>query len=119
MNAGVLSSNAITPSLLSSNTNFTFSITSADPNDRASIGFIDLNYPRLFNFGGQPNFAFKLPATPQGNYLEISNFTWGNNVVPVLYDLSNGRRYTANTDVANLFDLLYRNQCGKRISFGK
>jgi hypothetical protein len=102
MNAGVLSNNSVAPSVIGSNTTFTFSINSADPNDRASIGFVDLNYPRLFNFGGQQNFAFKLPPTPQGNYLEISNFTWGNNVPPVLYDLTNGRRYTANIDVANL-----------------
>ena len=103
MNAGVLSNNSVAPSVIGSNTTFTFSINSADPNDRASIGFVELSYPRLFNFGGQQNFAFKLPPTPQGNYLEINNFTWGNNVAPVLYDLTNGRRYAANTDVANLF----------------
>src|SRR4051794_2446077 len=41
MNASVLSNNAVAPSLLGSNTNFTFSINNTDPNDRASIGFVD------------------------------------------------------------------------------
>lgn len=106
MNAEIFSNNNINPVLINTaNSNFTFSVISNESdgaNDRISIGFVDLNYPRLFNFGAQSNFAFKLPASAQGNYLEITNFNWGNNVAPVLYDLTNGKRYTANTTVANL-----------------
>jgi len=104
MNAGILSDSGIAPSLINTSTvNIVFFHTSSDAtgNDRIAVGFIDINYPRLFNFDGQSNFAFKLPATTQGNYLEISNFNEGA-AVPVLYDLTNGKRYTANTDVAGI-----------------
>ena len=104
MNAAILSDSGIAPSLIStSQVNIVVSHTSSDAtgNDRMVVGFIDLNYPRLFNFGGQSNFEFKLPATAQGNYLEISNFN-GGTAAPVLYDLTNGKRYTANTDVAGI-----------------
>ena len=43
-----------------------------------------------------------MPATTQGNYLEISNFNWGSVSPPVLYDLTNNKRYTANTQTAGL-----------------
>src|SRR5205823_3111013 len=68
---------------------------------RVVVGFVDITYPRLFNFGGQSNFEFKLPASAEGNYLEISNFN-GGATVPILYDLTNGKRYAANTDVAGI-----------------
>ena len=103
MNAGILANNSIKPSVIgNSKVTFTFSESSSQPNDRMVIGFVDLNYPRQFNFGGQSNFEFKLAATTQGNYLEMTNFNSGI-AVPVLYDLTNGKRYTANTDVAGLF----------------
>lgn len=103
MNAAILSDSGVAPSLINtSSVNIVVSHTSSDAtgNDRIAVGFVDINYPRLFNFGGQSNFEFKLPATAQGNYLEISNFNGG--AVPVLYDLTNGKRYAANTDVAGI-----------------
>jgi hypothetical protein len=104
MNAGILSDSGIAPSLINTSTvNIVFSHTSSDAtgNDRIVVGFVDLNYPRLFNFGGQSNFEFTLPVTVQGNYLEISNFN-GGAAIPVLYDLTNEKRYAANTSVAGL-----------------
>ncbi|HEY8388771.1 MAG TPA: C25 family cysteine peptidase, partial [Parasegetibacter sp.] len=63
--------------------------------DRMSVSFIELTYPRQFNFGGAKNFEFSLPASLSGNYLEITGFAYGA-VAPVLYDLTNGKRYVGN-----------------------
>jgi hypothetical protein len=62
------------------------------PVDRMVVHKIEIVYPRQFNFGGAANFSFSLPAAASGNYIEISNFSH-NGVAPVLYDLTNGRRY--------------------------
>lgn len=66
--------------------------------DRMSIAQTELVYARLFNFGGTDRFEFTLPANPNGNYLEITNFSHGN-VPPVLYDFTNNKRYVA--DISN------------------
>ncbi|HEY0041393.1 MAG TPA: C25 family cysteine peptidase, partial [Flavisolibacter sp.] len=66
--------------------------TSSCPVDRMVAHKIEITYPRQFNFGGATNFEFSLPASATGNYLEITGFTH-NNVVPVLYDITNGKRY--------------------------
>lgn len=65
-------------------------------NNRIKIGFIEITYPRQFNFGGASNFKFKLSGTG-ARYLEISGFNYSG--VPVLYDIANGRRLVA--DVSN------------------
>lgn len=67
--------------------------------DRMVIGQTELQYPRQFNFGGANNFVFELPANAAGNYLEITGFTYGSST-PVLYDLTNGKRYVVNTALA-------------------
>ncbi|MGI8951125.1 MAG: C25 family cysteine peptidase [Chitinophagaceae bacterium] len=88
------------PLLTISSGTATFSITDVvadivhQANDRIVAGFIDLKYPRLFNFGAAANFSFTLPATTQGNFLQISNFDSGK-ATPVLYDLTNNKRYAA------------------------
>lgn len=66
--------------------------------DRMVISQYELIYPRVFNFGNQKNFEFKLPANPAGNFLEITNFNYGS-VAPVLYDLTNRKRYIG--DITN------------------
>ena len=71
---------------------------SANPYDRLALAQFELTYPRVFNFGNAINFEFELPSNPAGNYLEISNFNYGS-TAPVLYDLTNGKRYTA--DISN------------------
>jgi len=68
------------------------------PNDRIVIVKSELQYARLFNFGGADKFEFTLPANVIGNYLEISNFSH-NGVNPVLYDFTNGKRYVC--DISN------------------
>jgi Peptidase family C25/CARDB len=66
--------------------------------DRFVVAQNELIYARQFNFGNARNFYFELPANTNGNYLEISNFNYGS-AAPVLYDLSNGKRYVA--DITN------------------
>src|ERR1700730_16029838 len=74
-------------------------------NDRLAVSFYELNYPRQFNFGGQSNFLFELPARPTGYYLKISNFTGGGSV-PVLYDVAAGQRYTAIVTAGNILSFI-------------
>lgn len=59
---------------------------------------IALNYPRLFDFAGQSSFDFELAPSDTGHLLKIYNFN-ANGTTPVLYDLSNLKRYNANTDI--------------------
>lgn len=66
--------------------------------DRLVVAQYELTYPRIFNFDDAVNFQFKLPANPGGNYLEITNFNYGS-TAPVLYDLTNGKRYIG--DISN------------------
>lgn len=70
-------------------------------NDRMVIAQHELVYPRVFNFGGAANFEFALPEKSTPSYLEISNFAYGA-AAPVLYDLTNGKRYTGDISAAPL-----------------
>ncbi len=63
--------------------------------DRMVVGQVELTYPRLFNFNNQRTFTFDLPANASESYLEISNFDRGSSA-PVLYDLTNGKRYVCD-----------------------
>lgn len=66
--------------------------------DRIVVGKYELTYPRQFNFGGASLFEFSLPPSSVGNYLEITNFNSGTST-PILYDLSEGKKYIANEEV--------------------
>jgi len=66
--------------------------------DRMVIGKTELVYARSFDFNNTNNFYFELPQNASGNYLEISNFNYGS-AAPILYDLSNGKRYIC--DISN------------------
>lgn len=68
---------------------------SSNVNDRIVSGFIELTYPRQFDFDNQLSFAFTLGSSVSSKYLEITNFNAGG-AVPVLYDLTNFRRYVAD-----------------------
>ena len=63
-----------------------------EANDRMVIAMTELVYPSVFNCNGESELSFELPASAAGNYLEIAGFNY-NAVVPVLYDLTNGKRY--------------------------
>jgi hypothetical protein len=62
--------------------------------DRMVASFYELTYPRQYNFGGQSNFTFQLPARSVGYFLNITNFAISGSATPVLYDMTNGLRYT-------------------------
>jgi len=82
--------------LLSGNTaSIQFVNTSATLNDRIVASYYELNYPRQFDFGGRPNFYFELPAKAAGYFLKINNLAVAGGNTPVLYDLTNGLRYSA------------------------
>ncbi|HET9825500.1 MAG TPA: C25 family cysteine peptidase, partial [Chitinophagaceae bacterium] len=66
--------------------------------DRMVVAQYEIKYPRKFDFDNLKSFPFELPANIAGNYLEISNFNYGS-TAPVLYDITNGRRYVA--DISN------------------
>ena len=68
-------------------------------NDRIVVHNFEITYPRKFNFGGQTNFQFRLTASATGNFLQIANFSYGTSV-PVLYDLTNKKRYVADLSAA-------------------
>jgi hypothetical protein len=67
--------------------------------DRMVVHQYEMTYPRTFNFSGQANFEFALAANASGNYLQITNFSYGSST-PVLYDLTNGKRYVADLSSA-------------------
>ena len=73
---------------------------SGNPNDRMVVGKYEITYPRQFNFGGFSSFPFELPASNNGNYLRIT-FSYGA-MPPVLYDLTNLKRYIGVTDEAGI-----------------
>lgn len=74
-------------------------VSACPPVDRMVIHKYEITYPRNFNFNGQANFEFSLPANAAGNYLQITNFSYGAST-PVLYDLTNGKRYLADLSSA-------------------
>ncbi len=83
----------VTNSLLSGDIAVKFTGT-AGPNDRHSVGFISLRYPRSFDFGGATSFAFSVEASTEAKLLDIENFSDAMGA-PVLYDLTNGLRIEA------------------------
>lgn len=75
--------------------NVTF--TNIDPTvsqDRVVASFYELTYARQWNFGGQSNFTFQLPAKSSGYLLNITNFAISGGNSPILYDMTDGSRYT-------------------------
>ncbi|MES2619442.1 MAG: C25 family cysteine peptidase, partial [Bacteroidota bacterium] len=57
-----------------------------------AIGFIEMEYPRQFNFGGADKFYFKLAPASNRQYLEITGFN-SSGTQPLLYDFTNGKIY--------------------------
>lgn len=88
-------------SVLANNSNLAVSINgnSTNPNDRIAVACFTVTYPATFNFNNESNFYFELGPNAAGNYLVIDNFN-NSGVPPILYDMTNGRRYLGNIDVA-------------------
>jgi hypothetical protein len=77
----------------------------SSPNDRMVVHQYELTYARQFNFGGASNFEFKMPASATGNYLQIAGFDYGS-IAPVLYDLTNGKRYVPDISTAGILKVV-------------
>lgn len=63
-------------------------------NDVHSVSYVDIVYPRTFDFGGAAAFYFKVGASSSRKYLEISNFNGTGAAAQTiyLYDLTNNLR---------------------------
>ncbi|MBX3238553.1 MAG: hypothetical protein KIT80_07185 [Chitinophagaceae bacterium] len=84
-------------------------------NDRMVVGKYEFTYAREFNFGNTTNFVFELDANSEGNYLKISNFNHGNtDTLPVLYDLTNFRRYSGDKSQAGVLQFVLQPSMQKR-----
>lgn len=73
---------------------------STNANDRIVVSNFTLTYPATFNFNNEKNFYFELQPKATPNYLVITNFN-NNGIAPILYDMTNGRRYLGDISVAN------------------
>ena len=62
--------------------------------DRIVVSGYELKYPHIYDFEGQSQFSFELPAGG-AKYLEISDFNFGT-TAPILIDLNNNIRLTGN-----------------------
>lgn len=70
--------------------------------DQMVVHELTLTYPRRFHFGGADRFAFFMPSTSNGHFLEIEAFNAGN-ATPVLYDLTEKKMYDADLSMAGKF----------------
>jgi flagellar hook assembly protein FlgD len=86
--------NASLPASAINNATNNFSL-EGDNGNRFYAAYVTLSYPRIFNFANSTAFNFTLAASssPLGTYIEIANFN--SSALPVLYDLSNNKRYVA------------------------
>lgn len=73
--------------------------------DQLRVALIELQYPRIFNFGGGTGFRFFIDSSSTGRFLKITNFNRGTSDV-ALYDVTNGKRYIANTDIPDTLRFL-------------
>src|SRR5204862_7144140 len=75
--------------------NFVVQNISYAADDELRVATIELEYSRLFNFGGSSSFEFYLNPSDKGRYLKIINLDKGN-ADAVLCDITNGKRYIAD-----------------------
>ncbi|MEM9846712.1 MAG: C25 family cysteine peptidase, partial [Bacteroidota bacterium] len=73
----------------------------SEDDDKFNLVNTSITYPATFNFENLAQIAFQLPASDNGQYLEIENFQH-NGVPPVLYDLKNQLRILPTIDGNNL-----------------
>ncbi|HWB25209.1 MAG TPA: C25 family cysteine peptidase [Chitinophagaceae bacterium] len=96
----------VDPSIIKNdNAFFYFQDQSTADGDNFVMAQIEMDYPRKFDFGGQKTFEFYLPASDTGRYIKITDFS-DNGSTPVLYDIDGGKRYAANTAVADTLRFL-------------
>ena len=82
-------------------------------NDRLVIAKMELSYARRFDFGNVNQFLFELDPNLNGNYLEIAGFNYGG-AAPIIYDLTNGKRYIGDISNTALVKVLLQPSTVKR-----
>jgi hypothetical protein len=93
--ADLLTTKTVPLGLIAGNSaTISFANNSSNSTDRMVVSFYELTYARQWNFGGQTNFAFQLPARALGYLLNIAGFAISGGIQPILYDLTDGSRYT-------------------------
>ncbi len=68
--------------------------------DEFRVSKTELVYPRSLDANNDTKFELDLPANFDGNYLKFYNFNYGTQA-PVLYDLTNGKRYVGDITTAD------------------
>ncbi|MGB1018812.1 MAG: C25 family cysteine peptidase [Chitinophagales bacterium] len=74
-------------------------VSTASGANRNTMSFMELNYPRAYNFGGNSFFSFEIEANGNVQYLELDNVN-SQGTQAILYDITNGYRIVA-TDAAS------------------
>jgi Peptidase family C25/CARDB len=98
--ASINTNNAIPLSIFNGNADTaTINIVTSDPYDRVIASFFEITYSRQFNFGGNSNFEFQLPASSKGYFLQIANFNAGS-AAPVLYNTTTSSYYIGDISIA-------------------
>ena len=75
--------------------NVTHSMPIPNGNDRIALSFMELQFPRIFNFGDANNYTFKMDAKSTSSLISISGYS-SKSFTPILYDITNNIRYTAS-----------------------
>ena len=65
----------------------------------------ELKYPRTLDGNNQGSLMLNLPASNDGHYLNFFNFDYTGGT-PILYDLTNGKRYVGDVSVADTIKFL-------------
>lgn len=73
--------------------------------DELRVASIELDYPRLFNFGGATSFEFYIDSSAAGRYLKIANFNNSKDDA-VLYDITNGKKYIGDANIKDTLQFL-------------
>lgn len=81
-----------------------FQNTSPVTTDRLVMSFLEILYPRPYNFNNQKIFKFNLPASGD-KYIEITNFNYGTSA-PVLLNITTGERITGDISTPGIVKLV-------------
>lgn len=74
-----------------SNPNTAVRFLASVPNERNTVFFVQISYPRTFAFDNLSKFHFGVEA-PNRSYVEITNFNT-KSTQPIIYDFKNNKRY--------------------------
>ena len=91
----VKSDDVISNSLLNTQTSITLeAVPTSSGTNRNNLAYLEIKYPRAYNFGATSFFQFEVQGNGNVQYLEIENFN-NQSTQPILYDVTNGYRLVA------------------------